>query len=152
MDKDLAVRIGNAARAARRALRLTQEDAAERIGVSVEFYARIERGNSLPSILTFARIAAVLGISADLLLGRQPVVGHAAARSPDWSPGPPDDSPELRRLTRRLRTSGPGVVRVVTLLVKELERSSAVDAGLSVATPSPADSPPADRSDDDSES
>lgn len=83
MDKQLAKSIGAAARRARKALELTQEDAAERIGVSVEFYARIERGNSLPSVPTFVRIANSLGVSADTLIGRTPAEDSEA---PAWRP------------------------------------------------------------------
>jgi transcriptional regulator with XRE-family HTH domain len=129
MDKELAESIGTAARSARTSLKLTQEDAAERIGVSAEFYARIERGNALPSVPTLARISTSLGVSADNLLGR------AAPRSDDDedppalvpaqppAPTPPTDGPELRRLARRLRKASPVTLRLVALLVKELERT-----------------------------
>lgn len=122
MNKQLAKSIGKAAREARKALKLTQEDAADRIKVSVEFYARIERGNSLPSILTFARIVSALGVSADLLLGRQPVITHHVVESTAWSAEPPTDSPDIRRLMRRLRKARSSTVRLVNLMVKELER------------------------------
>lgn len=126
MDKELAKSIGAAAREARRALELTQEDAAERIGVSAEFYARIERGNALPSVPTFARIAAALGISADALLGLRQVDDEPERdvdSQPAWaSASPPSDSPEIRRLVRRLRKASPATLRLVTMLVKELER------------------------------
>jgi transcriptional regulator with XRE-family HTH domain len=123
MDKELAKSIGAAAREARKALELTQEDAAERIGVSAEFYARIERGNALPSVPTFARISAALGVSADTLLGLRS--GEVKESQPAWaSASPPSDSPEIRRLVRRLRKATPATLRLVTLLVKELERLS----------------------------
>ena len=119
MNKDLAKTIGSAARQARKALQLTQEDIAEKIGVSVEFYARIERGTSLPSILTFARIVSALGISADLMLGHHhrivPVVGAG------WMPQTPDDSPEVRRIVRRLRKAQPSTLRLVNMLLKALK-------------------------------
>ena len=119
MNKELAKTIGTAARQARTALRLTQEDTAERIGVSVEFYARIERGTSLPSILTFAGIVSALGVSADALLGQ-----HASTALPVgavWTPPPPADSADVRRVLRRLRKAAPGSLRLVNLLLKELE-------------------------------
>ena len=121
MDKELAESIGSAARAARTALRLTQEDAAERIGVSAEFYARIERGHALPSVQTMSKICSALGVSADTLIGRVDY-GIARERSPRWSMGPPADPPEVRRLIRRLRKSSPTTLRLVNLLVKELEK------------------------------
>jgi transcriptional regulator with XRE-family HTH domain len=119
MNKELAKSIGTAARKARKTLQLTQEDAAERIDVSVEFYARIERGISLPSILTFARIVSTLGVSADALLGRQqPAVVQTGV---SWTPAPPDDSQEIRRVVRRLRRAQPGTLRLVNLILKELD-------------------------------
>ena len=127
MNKDLAKCIGNAAREARKRLGLTQEDAAERINVSVEFYARIERGNSLPSIGTFAGIVVALGVNADALLGRQPVQAQLPATPPAWAPEPPSDGPELRRLTRRLRKASPGTLRLVNQLVKEIDRIAAAN-------------------------
>jgi transcriptional regulator with XRE-family HTH domain len=128
VEKELAESIGTASRQARAALKLTQEDAAERIGVSAEFYARIERGNALPSVPTLARICAALGVSADVLLGRgeqwhqQQVRPAAKELAPKWPAGPPAEPPEIRRLVRRLRRASPATLRLVTLLIKELER------------------------------
>jgi transcriptional regulator with XRE-family HTH domain len=120
MNKELAKSIGSAARQARTVLELTQEDAAERIEVSVEFYARIERGNSLPSVPTLARIAGVLGVSADALLGRTAFVPGGG---PTWMhAAPPTEGPEIRRVTRMLRRASPGTLRLVTMLLKEIER------------------------------
>jgi transcriptional regulator with XRE-family HTH domain len=101
---------------ARTALHLTQEDAAERIGVSKEFYGRIETGRSLPSILTFARIVSGLGASSDTLLGRTAEHQYAPVNM-----APAEESPEIRRLVRRLRRAGPSALRLVNLLLKELE-------------------------------
>lgn len=128
MDKELAQSIGAAAREARKVLELTQEDAAERIGVSAEFYARIERGNALPSVPTFARIATALGVSADTLLGLDKsaaaAVRHQEADTPAWATtSPPEDTPEIRRLVRRLRrVKHQRTLHLVNLLIKELER------------------------------
>ena len=121
MDKELSKSIGAAAREARKALELTQEDAAERIGVSAEFYARIERGNALPSVPTFARISGALGVSADTLLGVR-ITSTIEAPPSRTSPPPPSDTPEIRRLIRRLRKASPATLRLVTMLVKELDR------------------------------
>lgn len=136
MEKELAQSIGKAAREARKSLGLTQEDAAERIGVSAEFFARIERGHALPSVPTFAKIAGALGVSADVLLGLQTERSDRRGESmPSWSAAPPPDSPEVRRLVRRLRSASPATLRLVTLLVKELER-------LGAATTEPSDDKP----------
>ena len=124
MNKELAQSIGNAARQARKALRLTQEDAAERINVSAEFYARIERGKSLPSIVTFARMVSALDVSADLMLGHQGTY-RAMPAPASWTPTPPNDKPEVRRLLRRLRKAPSSTLRLVGLLLNELERAPA---------------------------
>ncbi|WP_428265693.1 helix-turn-helix domain-containing protein [Haliangium sp.] len=124
MDKELAESIGKAARSARNKLSLTQEDAAEKIGVSAEFYARIERGNALPSVPTLARISSALGVDADVLIGRAETeerIRRSKSKAPPGAPAPPKDPPELRRLARRLREATPATLRLVTLLVKELE-------------------------------
>ncbi len=136
MDKELAESIGAASREARKALELTQEDAAERIGVSAEFYARIERGNALPSVPTFARIVMALGVSADTLLGFKEEEDDDDRAVPGWGkPEPPSDPPEIRRLMRRLRRASPGTLRLVSLLLKELERTSPNGNGPDNETP-----------------
>ncbi|WP_428262771.1 helix-turn-helix transcriptional regulator [Haliangium sp.] len=142
MNEALAKTIGRAAREARKALALTQEDAAERIDVSLEFYARIERGKSLPSIGTFTRIVSALGVSADTLIDNRVVTGTAQGGSSAWAPAPPDDSPELRRLTRRLRKARPATLRLVTLLVKEMESAPVNDEVACAADPGTAETGP----------
>jgi DNA-binding XRE family transcriptional regulator len=57
---------------ARKALKLTQEDAAERIGVRPDFYAKIERGATMPSLRTLTRMVWAFDASADVLLGTEP--------------------------------------------------------------------------------
>ena len=69
----LALAIGKQARAARTFLNLTQEQAAERIGVSTDFYARMERGKALPSLVTFYRMTQALQIDANSLLELPPL-------------------------------------------------------------------------------
>ncbi len=123
MDKELAESIGAAARDARKVLGLTQEDAAERIGVSAEFYARIERGNALPSVPTLSRIANSLQVSADILLGfRDGAPSALHISQTKAAPETTEDSPEMRRLMRRLRKAPPGSLRLVALLLKEIAR------------------------------
>jgi transcriptional regulator with XRE-family HTH domain len=148
MNKELAKTIGTTAREARKNLQLTQEDTAERIDVSVEFYARIERGTSVPSILTFARIVSALGVSADAMLGRPSANMNAGTM---WTPAPSNESPELRRLLRRLRRAEPSALRLVNNLLKELERLPASNEQVALASdddsdaqdPTAGDTPPA---------
>ena len=63
------VRLGELARRRRRELKLTQENVAERMDVSVSFYGHIERGTRVLSVETLCRLCRVLGVSADYLIG-----------------------------------------------------------------------------------
>lgn len=121
MQTPLAITIGKALRKARESSGLTQEDAADRAGISAEFYARMERGRTLPSVPTLVRLAEALGVSADELLGRpaERRAGAAAVATP--ARGVEDESPEVRRLVRRLRRARPKALRLVGLLLGELE-------------------------------
>ena len=63
------IRLGKLARARRMELNLTQEKVAEKMNVSVAFYGHIERGTRVLSVETLYRLCAVLGLSADSLIG-----------------------------------------------------------------------------------
>jgi transcriptional regulator with XRE-family HTH domain len=117
MDKDVAVAIGNAARHARHALQLTQQQVAEQLGVSVEFYSRMERGLAHPSLDRFLRMLDVLGVSADTLLGldaREPVPVAVALTSPD-------DPRDVRRVVAALQKLPASTLRFVAALLNEFE-------------------------------
>ena len=96
---ELSIQIGTAARAARLKLKLTQEDIAERVGLTPEVYGRLERGDMLPSTPTLTKICVALGLSADLLVG---LVEREAIQA---QPAPDEElTPEIRRLLRLVRT------------------------------------------------
>lgn len=118
MDTKLSKRIGRSVRQARAARGLTQQEAAERIGISVEFFARIERGGTLPSVPTLVRIADQLVVDADFLLGRAGETTVTIAK-----PAPSEaDRPEVRRIIRRIRNARSDTLRLVSLLLATLER------------------------------
>lgn len=128
-DKRLAASIGVSARQARLARELTQADIAERIGLSPEFYARIERGHALPSVPTLVRIGAALDLGMDELMGRiDRAPADVRAGGPEknanghWTNSPISNTPDVRRLVRRLKNASPATLRMVALLVKELGR------------------------------
>lgn len=99
---ELSIQIGKAARAARLKLKLTQEDIAERVGLTSEVYGRLERGEMLPSTPTLTKICVALGLSADLL------VGLVERESTQTQPAPDEElTPEIRRLLRLVRTMDP---------------------------------------------
>jgi transcriptional regulator with XRE-family HTH domain len=107
VHQSLAKTIGEAARAARTARGLSQADAAEAVGISLEFYGRIERGGTLPSTPTLRSISEALGVSADALLGlgKRPLRDMRGSLTPD-----------LNRLLRRLRRAKPRKVRLLATL------------------------------------
>lgn len=117
-DEDIARTLSAAVRRARSALGLSQASMAERIHVSVEFYARIERGAAKPSVETFARMVAALDVSADDLLGID-------TRGPP-EPAPltrPDDAPELCELVPRLLEAQRTTLRLVRSILNEIDRA-----------------------------
>jgi transcriptional regulator with XRE-family HTH domain len=99
----LSVQIGSAARKARKALKLSQEDAAERVGVTTEVYGKYERGELRPSTPTLVKLSRVLGTSVDILLGLAADKNATASETTEPEPVP-NLSPEFRRLRRALRT------------------------------------------------
>lgn len=102
-EKDpLNVQIGSAARKARMALKLSQEDIAERVGVAVEVYGRWERGDERPSTPTLVKLSKALGISADTLLGLDGESNAMASEPAEPAPAPM--TREFRRLRRTVRT------------------------------------------------
>ncbi len=81
MDKkELMASIGHGLRAARSQRDgWTQEYAADQVGISPEFYARIERGHALPSVPTLRKLVNVFGVSADVLLSTEGVSARCVA-------------------------------------------------------------------------
>ena len=51
---------------ARKSARLTQEQLAERVGVDKGYISRVERGLIVPTIGTFYKIVAAMGLSVEL--------------------------------------------------------------------------------------
>ena len=114
VDHKLAVLLGGAAREARQRLGLTQGDVAERMGLAMEVYSRMERGKMLPRAQTLRRLCDVLQVSADTLLG----VGKSGAPVPLTPRKATREDPlELRRMTRKLRDLEPAQLRAVSRVV-----------------------------------
>ena len=67
-DKPLAVLVGKRARELRLQQQATQEQVAERVSLSVQVYARLERGEMLPSLRTLARLADAFAVDPAALL------------------------------------------------------------------------------------
>lgn len=69
LEKQLAARVGQAMKAHRTRLRLSQATLAESLDSSVEFVSLLERGERLPALGTLARIAEAFGVTPGALLG-----------------------------------------------------------------------------------
>ncbi|WP_309888873.1 helix-turn-helix domain-containing protein [Archangium sp.] len=98
--KELSRHLGNVAREARQKAGLTQQEAAERIGVATEVYGRMERGRMLPSLPTLLRVCRTLGLDAN------PLLGFSSSQPPAWlrpQEAPEEEAPAVRRLLRTLR-------------------------------------------------
>lgn len=65
ITKDISARLGKI----RKELRYTQVQAAEIADLNPNYYAKIERGNSMPSVRTIKKIAKALKVSATDILG-----------------------------------------------------------------------------------
>lgn len=109
----LAAGIGHRARRARRARRMTRADVAARLGVTTEYYARIERGHALPGVTTFARLAGTLDLHLDAIIER-------AAGGELPGSAPPSDPLPVRRVLRRLRRASPSARALVMELLDAL--------------------------------
>jgi transcriptional regulator with XRE-family HTH domain len=111
-EKALARQVGKCMRRARRSRKWKQAQVARAIGVSREFYGRIERGAGLPSLETFVDLLKLFELTPSAVLGDIP---SPAA----WAD---EDPPILRRIVRRLRRAPASVLVFVRELLDELDR------------------------------
>ena len=95
MDERLRHSLGDAARAARLRLGLTQAEVAKKVRLKPGVYGRIERGAMVPSVPTLRRICETLAISSDALLSLGTRAPEATAPTPPLEAG---EHPELSRI------------------------------------------------------
>lgn len=68
MATTLAKHIGQVLRAARARTNLTQAQVAKRAGTNTNYYAKLERGEAIPSLMMLEKIVKTLGVkSSDVL-------------------------------------------------------------------------------------
>ncbi len=94
---------GRILRTAREKKGWTPEVLADKVGVTVVYCGRLERGDALPSMSVFVRLIDTLELSADELL----------ATIPDSAPNANNVSPEVQHLLARLRKASPATRRLV---------------------------------------
>jgi DNA-binding XRE family transcriptional regulator len=121
-EQRLRTTLGAAARTARLRSGLTQADVAQTIGTVTEVYGRMERGKLLPSVPTLFRLCLALHSGPHELMGFAPV-GRSSTKPPLGTlklPAPLEDTPEVRRLMRRLGRLDASQLRLVQLIVASL--------------------------------
>lgn len=147
----LRATVGPRLKLARKALGLTQEDAAELIGISSEFYARMERGNALPSVETLRKLANALRVSVDYLLGADgpvPIIDTVPRIS-----NVTKNSRQVKFILDRVRDNPP-LYRIVLALLKlcaKRERAARADAEADAEADVEADVEPDDDIDDEAD-
>lgn len=52
----------------RRELRYTQQETADKAGLNKNYYAKVERGEAMPSVKTLEKLAKALGVSSGNIL------------------------------------------------------------------------------------
>ena len=106
--------IGAGLRRIRETLGLTQKQVAARVGLSAEYYARLERGYALPSVLAFHRIVTRLPVDAAELLGSRDEQGSVrlAVKKEDAA---------IVGIVDQLRDAPKERVKLFKMLVDELE-------------------------------
>ena len=117
MDEKLQPRLGAVLRLTRTRLDLTQEQVAKAVGFVPTVYGRIERGDMVPSTPKLKALCALLGISADVLLG---VRSQEGPPPPEPPVPPPGESPELRRLAMILRELPPDRLRLFRIALRTI--------------------------------
>jgi transcriptional regulator with XRE-family HTH domain len=121
MAVTLHEKFARAVRSARRSKGLSQAEAAERIGIAVEAYGRLERGVVLPRAETLVNMADVFGVTCDALLGLEATPGGAlVAREVLTQNG----SPELRRVIAQLDGLNASTLRLVAQTIRALRSAS----------------------------
>lgn len=120
-QRRLPAALSAALRQARKRAGMTQAEAAEGIGIAPEVYGRMERGGMLPSVPTLLRLCLILGSGPNELMGFAEVEPGHSAHGVNTVPPGLKDTPEKRRLLRRLaRLDRPRIkalARLVALLL-----------------------------------
>ncbi len=113
VERPLAMTLGGAALGARTRAGLTQAEVARRVGVQLEVYGRIERGEMFPSVPTLRRLCVTLGIGSDALLGLE------GALEPKGG-----EDRELRRLASAAKGLSVAQLRLLHRLAETLHPSA----------------------------
>jgi transcriptional regulator with XRE-family HTH domain len=122
LKSTLPATLGERARSARRSLGFTQDDVAERVALSTEFYGRIERGTSLPSVVVFERLCRVLAVRPNVLLGLDEPQPRSEELIRHASQVATLDERRLRRTARAMRDLSPSKLELITTVLNTITR------------------------------
>jgi transcriptional regulator with XRE-family HTH domain len=107
---------------ARKRAGMTQVEVAEAIGTHPEVYGRMERGAVMPSVPTLLRLCLTLGSGPHELMGFSELEPLQSAPGASTVPHGLNDTPEKRRLLRRLaRLDSPRIKALSRLVVLLLD-------------------------------
>ncbi len=67
-DKKTVLEIANKIKEARLGKNLKQTDVSEKAGLNANYYAKVERGEAKPSVITLTKILKALGIKSSEIL------------------------------------------------------------------------------------
>lgn len=124
MKTELGVHLGARVRVARKLLDLTQADVAERLGLAREVYARLERGNMLPSLTTLRGLCLVLRVPPHEVLALDMVFDTGQGRR-GKPPAPPSKEPAaLREIREKLRGMSRSELRLLNMVATALPHDS----------------------------
>jgi len=122
MDEKLRRMLGDAARATRLRLGLTQAEVAKKVGLKSGVYGRVERGMMTPSVPTLRRMCATLGISSDVLLSLGAQAHEETAPAPQPGAG---EHPELSRIIHILQGWSPERLALLRKLLEVADSNPA---------------------------
>jgi transcriptional regulator with XRE-family HTH domain len=120
MKTELGVHLGERVRAARKLLDLTQADVARRLGLAREVYARLERGNMLPSLTTLRGLCLVLGVPPHEVLALDMVFDTGPGRRGKPQVTPTKEPAALRELREKLRGMSRSELRLLNMVATAL--------------------------------
>jgi transcriptional regulator with XRE-family HTH domain len=103
---------------------MTQAEVAQGIVTHPEVYGRMERGRMLPSVPTLLKLCLILGSGPNELMGFSPADQLQDAPGPSMVPPGLNDTPEKRRLLRRLARLDSSRLKTLSRLVALLLQNS----------------------------
>ena len=120
LKTELGIHLGTRARTARKRMNLTQADVAERLGLAREVYARLERGQMLPSLTTLRKLCLVLLLPPHeaLALNTPSAPGPGRRRMPRENPE--NEPAAMRELRQTLQGMSRSDLRLLNLVAAAL--------------------------------